>query len=50
MKNMMEINGYRALIRKRKELRAEGRCLKCTVAPFTAPARGVNMAIFMARR
>ena len=29
MKNMMEINGYRALIQK--ELRAEGRCLKCAV-------------------
>ena len=48
MKNMMEINGYRALIQK--ELRAEGRCLKCAVAPFTATARGVNMAIFMAMR
>lgn len=48
MKNMMEINGYQALIQK--ELRAEGRCLKWIVAPFTALARGVNMAIFMARR
>ena len=48
MKNMMEINGYRALIQK--ELRAEGRYLKCAVAPFIAPARRVNMAIFMAMR